>query len=230
MYQGMILLDALTLLSARRMLAALVNRDFATYYEHSLRSPRGDKWDYDLYASFRFGLDLACLEQLVQAVITSEAVLYDETNYRTLFSGDRFEFLKIPLDVFSAFEPFLQPINLSISNRLAVSSEALKSVSRYTRSKAFALFVTSLYRNGLDGAFFCLTTEYFRSGLSDPMNVCNSNDLANWPWTDSLDLHQAFAIDEELLRDCANGETPTEAEFLISNKYDRLMGTHGRQP
>lgn len=64
-----VILDNLTLSSATRLISLKKDRKIKDLYPRlPVESMRGDKWDYDLNLGFRFGVDLACLAQLTQAI------------------------------------------------------------------------------------------------------------------------------------------------------------------
>jgi hypothetical protein len=168
---GSVLLDNLTLQSAFRALSAphdglpVVDRPRGHAY-------RGDKWNYALNGDFRVAIDIACLAQLLQAIVLNERIALDPDFMFRWGAGvsrppDRDAAITLP-DEARGLEEIIVPLAYDDDLHRAMLTESSGEALAYTATAAFRDYLGLLSHSGVEGAILDITNGYFSTGYSDP--------------------------------------------------------------
>ena len=177
---GSVVLDNLTLQSAFRALSIPKNGNLSLEVpEAHHRCGAAQKWNYELNADFRLAIDVACLGQLLQAILLNERIAVDPgfmSRWGAHAQPINAARARVVLpDIAKQIEGVIVPLRYEDSvhcERLAGASvEALN----YSRMPEFREYLRELSLHGVDGAFIEITNGYFRTGYSDPSSLPSFN-------------------------------------------------------
>lgn len=172
---GSIVLDNLTLQSAFRALSIPRhgNLPVETPELHNRRS--AEKWNYELNADFRLAIDLACLGQLLQAVLINESIAVDPGfMFRWGARAERINGRKARVvlpDIAKELETVIVPLRHEEGIHRERLAEAASEALNYARGSEFREYLHRLALQGVDGAVIDITNGYFGTGYSDPSSL-----------------------------------------------------------
>jgi hypothetical protein len=180
---GSIVLDNLTLQSAFRALSIPKNGRLPVETpELHIHHGRMGKWNYEINNDFRLSIDLACLGQLLQAILINENIAVDpKFMFRWGAHPQRVSPWKSKVvlpEIAKALEAVIVPLqhkeSLHRERLLQAASEAL----RYASGNEFREYLHYLALHGVDGAVIEITNGYFGTGYCDPssLSIFNLDD------------------------------------------------------
>jgi hypothetical protein len=168
-----IIIDNLTMSSAMRLTAFDKTKEITKLYPlQEVEKMRGNKWNYDLNLSFRFAVDLACLAQLVQALILFDNIFVD-VSHLDRWGKIRIKNGKVVLDTTetSGLNHVVMPFSLKRKERLDFWNFAYQSAISYQNSEAFKRFIQLLSISSVEAAYIHMSHNYFETGFSDRLLV-----------------------------------------------------------
>jgi hypothetical protein len=197
------MLDNLTISAAARLLRFAAGDDPSAYeVDSDTRIFRDAKWDYDANESLEIAVDVACLAQLVQAIVLFEGVALDRDHldrWGHIDAGPGGQVNPEGFDPGHVMNALTTVVDVQPLTRHKLLEGAISDTRSLLHTPLLREFLSFLSHTSTDGLYVQISSAYFETGYSDP-NLFPSSEISETLDEMALDAFVSQVIRESGLK------------------------------